>query len=263
MSLNVCHPYHLVDESPWPLLRAFGGFFLTTGLVIWFHSGNFWVFLLAIVSLVITAFQWWRDVRGESRYQGLHSGVVEIGLRWGIILFIVSEVFFFLSFFWTYFHIRLAPRTEIGGVWGPIGLEAIDPLRIPLLNTTVLIVSGISVTWAHHALIEGNHGELKLGLAITFMLGILFTGLQLMEYAETSFSMADRCYGSVFFIATGFHGVHVLVGTLFLISIYVRARKGQFRAIHHFGFEARAWYWHFVDVVWLFLYLFIYWWGRV
>ena len=173
------------------------------------------------------------------------------------------EVFFFLSFFWSYFHIRLAPSVDIGRKWCPLGISPLNPLDMPLLNTVILIVSGISVTWAHHALIEGNHQETQKGLIATCLLGVLFTGLQLIEYNETSFSIADGAYGSVFFIATGFHGFHVIVGTLFLITIYIRIGKGHLRPIHHFGFEARAWYWHFVDVVWLFLYLCIYWWGSM
>jgi len=263
MSNSVRHPYHLVDESPWPILRALGAFFLTTGLVIWFYSRRIGVICLGLVSLLLTSFQWWRDIRAEASYQGLHSGIVELGLRWGILLFIVSEIFFFLSFFWSYFHIRLAPSVDIGRRWCPLGIQPLNPLDMPLLNTVILIVSGISVTWAHHALIEGNHRETKRGLLITCVLGVLFTILQLIEYNETSFRMADGAYGSVFFIATGFHGLHVIVGTLFLIRIYIRLSKGQLSPIHHFGFEARAWYWHFVDVVWLFLYLCIYWWGRV
>lgn len=262
MSNFTRHPYHLVDESPWPFLRAFSSFFLTVGLVAWFDTSKIILLTFSLISLLLVSAQWWRDIRNERTFQGLHSNIVELGLRWGIILFIVSEIFFFISFFWCYFHIRLSPRVEVGGKWRPQGIEVLDPLAIPLLNTLVLIVSGISVTWRHHALLEGEHTQVLKGLEYTIILGIIFTFLQGLEYLETSFRIADRVYGSVFFIATGFHGLHVIVGTCFLIVSYFRILKGQITIKHHFGFEARAWYWHFVDVVWLFLYIFVYWWGR-
>ena len=171
--------------------------------------------------------------------------------------------FFFVRFFWAFFHRRLSPNIDVGSVWPPFGIKVFNPFQVPLLNTIVLISSGISVTWAHHALIIGNFTQTKLGLLITVILGIYFTILQGLEYFEASFTFADRIYGSTFFIATGFHGLHVLVGTLFLVVILYRHINYEFRIRHHFGFEAAAWYWHFVDVVWLFLYIIIYWWGRI
>lgn len=261
MSSTVNHPYHIVDESPWPVYGALGGLFLTTGIVSWFHLRDITLFRvgLSILSLVVT--QWWRDISREGSLQGHHSAVVELGLRWGILLFIVSELFFFLRFFWTFFHCSLAPRVELGGLWPPHGLTTFNHLQIPLLNTVVLVSSGIRVTWAHHALIEGNFSQVKLGLGVTVLLGIYFTFLQALEYVEASFSFADSAYGSTFFIATGFHGLHVLIGTAFLVVCYVRHVSFEFSPLHHFGFEAAAWYWHFVDVVWLFLYIVVYWWG--
>lgn len=175
-----------------------------------------------------------------------------------MLLFIVSEVFFFLSFFWAYFHIRLAPRVELGSAWAPLGVHPLNPLDMPLLNTVILVVSGVSVTWSHHRLIENDLTSAKTGLFLTVVLGAVFTVLQGAEYFEVRFSIADRVFGSVFFIATGFHGLHVLIGTIFLLVRFLRIKNNNFSATHHFGFEARAWYWHFVDVVWLFLYLFIY-----
>lgn len=263
MSNFLRHPYHLVDESPWPLLRAIRALFLTSGLLNWFNSNSLFLLSLSLLSLFLCSFQWWRDVRAEGAYQGLHTGIVELGLRWGIILFIISEIFFFLSFFWAYFHRRLAPSLEVGRLWPPTGVNCLNPIEMPLVNTIVLITSGIRVTWAHHRIIIKNHKETSLGLFLTILLGGIFTALQGIEYFETSFRFADSVYGSVFFIATGFHGLHVLVGSLFLLFCYVRLNKGQFRDKHHFGFEASAWYWHFVDVVWLFLYLVIYWWGSL
>jgi cytochrome c oxidase subunit 3 len=182
-------------------------------------------------------------------------------LRWGMVLFIISEVFFFLSFFWAFFHSSLSPSPELGRVWPPIGVEAFDPFTVPLLNTIVLLSSGISVTWAHHALIAGDHDSAFQGLLFTVILGLYFTILQAIEYLEARFRIADRVYGSSFFIATGFHGLHVIVGTTFLVVCLIRVSRAHFSKSHHFGFEAAAWYWHFVDVVWLFLYISIYWWG--
>ena len=262
MSNIVTHPYHIVDESPWPLYGAGGGMFLTTGLVAWFHYENSPLLLLGgIFLLILVVIQWWRDVGREGATQGLHTAVVELGLRWGILLFICSEVFFFLSFFWAYFQARLCPNIEVGSSWPPVGVEVFRAFGVPLLNTVVLVSSGVRVTWAHHSLIEGKIAGCTMGLGITVILGLYFTALQGLEYYEASFSFADGVYGSTFFIATGFHGLHVIVGTLFLGVSLFRHFGGEFRANHHFGFEAAAWYWHFVDVVWLFLYLAVYWWG--
>lgn len=261
MSNLVRHPYHLVDESPWPLISSLGAFFLTCGLVKWFHSPSISLVFIGLRLILISIVQWWRDVSCEGAFQGIHSSFVELGLRYGILLFIVSEILFFTSFFWAFFHRSLAPTVDIGATWPPLGISPFNPLEVPLLNTIVLLASGVSVTWAHHALIAGNHAQASKGLFITISLGLYFTFLQALEYYEASFRLADRVYGTTFFVATGFHGLHVIVGTLFLLVSAIRIRKGHFRASHHFGFEGAAWYWHFVDVVWLFLYVTIYWWG--
>lgn len=261
MSNLVRHSYHLVDESPWPILSSIAAFTLTVGLSKWFHTNSPLLAGLGLLCLLIIIIQWWRDVVCERTYQGLHSSIVELGMRWGIILFIVSEIFFFLSFFWAFFHSRLAPRIFIGGIWPPHGILVFDALEVPFLNTLILLSSGVRVTWRHHRLISGIHKEAFWGLIITVLLGIYFTALQALEYYEASFRIADSVYRSTFYIATGFHGLHVIVGTIFLIVSLYRIKKCHFRRTHHFGFEAAAWYWHFVDVVWLFLYLVIYWWG--
>lgn len=261
MSNLIRHPYHLVDESPWPLIRSIGAFFLTSGLIKWFHANSSSLIFIGLTIILVVIAQWWRDVSAEGANQGLHSSIVELGLRWGIILFIVSEVFFFVSFFWAFFHRSLAPDPEIGSVWPPYGIHPFNPFQVPLLNTIVLLASGVRVTWAHHAIIRGNLSSTITRLALTIILGIYFTCLQAIEYFEASFRIADRIYGSTFFVATGFHGLHVLVGTTFLAVCFIRLYQHQFRASHHFGFEAAAWYWHFVDVVWLFLYIWLYWWG--
>lgn len=255
------HAYHLVDIRPWPLTGSIRAMILTTGLVKWFHQFNIDLLVLGTLATVLTIIQWWRDITREGTYQGLHTRIVIKGLRWGIILFIVSEVLFFFSFFWAFFHRRLAPTVEIGICWPPLGIQPFNPFQIPLLNTTILLSSGATVTWAHHAIIESNHTQAIQRLALTVILGFYFTALQAFEYIEASFTIADSVYGSTFFVATGFHGLHVIIGSSFLTICWIRLYNCHFSSNHHFGFEAAAWYWHFVDVVWLFLYVFIYWWG--
>jgi cytochrome c oxidase subunit 3 len=262
MIIKSNHSFHLVDQRPWPLTAALGAIILTSGIVKWFHFFDITLILIGLTLLLITTYQWWRDISREGTYQGLHSNIVSKGLRWGIILFITSEVLFFFSFFWAFFHSSLSPTREIGLLWPPIGVSPFNALQVPLLNTIILLSSGVTVTWAHHSLIENNHSQTFQGLLLTIILGIYFTILQGLEYWEASFSISDSVYGATFFVATGFHGLHVLIGTTFLVVCLLRHNKCQFSSSHHFGFEAAAWYWHFVDVVWLFLYIRIYWWGR-
>nr|YP_009653374.1 cytochrome c oxidase subunit III [Gasterophilus inermis]QCG71507.1 cytochrome c oxidase subunit III [Gasterophilus inermis] len=261
MSTHSNHPFHLVDYSPWPLTASIGAMTMVSGLVKWFHQYDVSLFLLGNIIVILTVYQWWRDVSRESTFQGLHTYVVTIGLRWGMILFILSEVLFFVSFFWAFFHSSLAPTVELGLMWPPMGITPFNPFQVPLLNTVILLTSGITVTWAHHSLMEGNHSQATQGLFFTVMLGVYFTSLQAYEYLEAPFTIADSVYGSTFFMATGFHGIHVLIGTTFLTICLIRHLNNHFSKNHHFGFEAAAWYWHFVDIVWLFLYVSIYWWG--
>jgi len=255
------HPFHLVDFSPWPITGSIGALSLTAGLVSWFHGYGTTPIVIGLSLILFTIYQWWRDVVREGTIIGLHTSFVTVGLRWGIILFIISEIIFFFAFFWAFFHRSLAPAPEIGCVWPPEGIVTIHYLSVPLLNTVVLLVSGISVTWAHHAIVENIKCTVIASLIITVFLGLYFTYLQASEYLEASFSIADRVYGSTFFVTTGFHGLHVLIGTTFLFACLMRAKSHHFSTGHHLGFEAAAWYWHFVDVVWLLLYVFIYWWG--
>lgn len=255
------HAYHIVNPSPWPLTGALSALLLTFGLVIWFHYNSTILLSLGLLTNILTIYQWWRDIIREGTYQGHHTPIVQKGLRYGIILFIVSEVFFFAGFFWAFYHSSLVPTHDLGGCWPPTGITPLNPLEVPLLNTSVLLASGVSITWAHHSLIEGNRNHINQALLITILLGLYFTILQASEYFETSFSISDGIYGSTFFIATGFHGLHVIIGSTFLIVCLLRQLKFHFTSKHHFGFEAAAWYWHFVDVVWLFLYVSIYWWG--
>nr|WNH21703.1 cytochrome c oxidase subunit III [Aulostomus maculatus] len=255
------HPYHMVDPSPWPLTGAAGAFLMTSGLAAWFHSQSTLLLATGTAILLLTMYQWWRDIIREGTYLGHHTPPVQKGLRYGMILFITSEVFFFLGFFWAFYHSSLAPTPELGGAWPPTGISPLDPMEVPLLNTAVLLASGVTVTWAHHSLIEQNRRQAIHALALTILLGFYFTFLQALEYHEAPFTIADGVYGSTFFVATGFHGLHVIIGSTFLAICLYRQIKYHFTSQHHFGFEAAAWYWHFVDVVWLFLYASIYWWG--
>nr|WIL79828.1 cytochrome c oxidase subunit III [Clerus klapperichi]WIL79866.1 cytochrome c oxidase subunit III [Clerus dealbatus] len=258
---NKNHPFHLVDYSPWPILGAFSAMTVMMGMIKWFHLYNNNLLLLGFLIMTLIMYQWWRDIVREGTYQGLHTYKVTLGLRWGMILFITSEVFFFISFFWGFFHNSLAPAIEIGMNWPPLGIKPFNPIQIPLMNTLILLTSGLTVTWAHHSLMENNYKQALQGLFFTVILGIYFTMLQAYEYLEAPFTISDATYGSSFFMATGFHGIHVIIGTTFLLICLIRHYFNHYSSIHHFGFEAAAWYWHFVDVVWLFLYISVYWWG--
>jgi cytochrome c oxidase subunit III len=274
------HPYHLVNPSPWPALGSLGAFILAMSAVVGMHpdifgqgfenfakSVHWWIVVPGFIVVLATMWWWWSDVIVESRKY--HNAVVSLGLRYGMILFIASEVLFFAAFFWAFFDAALYPgspempgRTEAtGGIWPPKGIHVIQPFDLPFMNTLILLLSGTTVTWAHHSLLEGNKRDAVRGLLITVLLGACFTGIQLFEYAHAPFGFTDNIYTSTFFMATGFHGFHVFIGTTFLLVCLFRAMKGQFTPKQHFGFEAAAWYWHFVDVVWLFLFFCIYWWG--
>nr|YP_009144471.1 cytochrome c oxidase subunit III [Metaphire californica]AKJ52257.1 cytochrome c oxidase subunit III [Metaphire californica]BDQ43541.1 cytochrome c oxidase subunit 3 [Metaphire californica] len=254
-------PFHLVEYSPWPLTSSLGAFTLAIGLASWFHGYGMTCFLIAILLIIMSMYQWWRDVVREGTYMGHHTSPVSVGLRWGMILFITSEVMFFFAFFWAFFHSSLAPTPEIGCSWPPTGISPLNPFSVPLLNTAVLLASGVTVTWAHHSLMGGERTNAIQALTLTVMLGAYFTVLQAGEYVAAPFTIADSVYGTTFFVATGFHGLHVLIGSSFLLICLLRTMLHHFSNGHHFGFEAAAWYWHFVDVVWICLYLCIYWWG--
>ncbi len=300
------HDYHLVDPSPWPVLASVGAFLMAIGAITWMRtvSGDAesglrifglllrgpTIFFVGAASVVAVAFVWWRDVIREA-HKGDHTPVVQLHLRYGMILFIASEVMFFVAWFWAYFDAALFPnevasllnnkeavglvkRNELlGGQWPPVAVKAtealvpgnfkgtFDPWGLPLVNTLILLLSGTTVTWAHHALLENDRKGLIWGLVLTVVLGVLFTACQAYEYMHAAFSYSGHIYGSTFFMATGFHGAHVIIGTIFLFVCLMRALAGHFSPKQHFGFEAAAWYWHFVDVVWLFLFAAIYVWG--
>ena len=265
------HDYHLVDPSPWPAIGGVAAFILALGAIMWFKEVNagIWLLPVGILAVVYTMVMWWRDVIVEAEYQGHHTPVVQLHLRYGMILFIASEVMFFVAWFWAFFDASLysgeaiqAARVEhTGGHWPPDGVATFDPWHLPLVNTLILLTSGTTVTWAHHALQHNDREGLKWGLICTIALGVLFTCVQVYEYAHAGFGFSENIYGATFFMATGFHGFHVIIGTIFLTVCLFRALAGHFKPEQHFGFEAAAWYWHFVDVVWLFLFACIYVWG--
>ena len=274
------HDYHLVDPSPWPIVGSIAVFIMAIGAITWmrhwFAAAPF-VFALGAAGVLYTMLGWWRDVTREATYQGHHTLVVQISHRYGMILFIASEVMFFVAWFWAYFNTALFPadvhqagtelvgmvqrNTTLGGVWPPKGIETFDPWHLPLLNTLILLTSGTTCTWAHHALLENDREGLKWGLILTIVLGLFFTAVQGYEYSHAAFAYSGNVYGATFFMATGFHGAHVIIGTTFLIVCLIRANAGHFTPTQHLGFEFAAWYWHFVDVVWLFLFACIYVWG--
>ena len=259
------HPFHIVDNSPWPYVGSIGALALTSGSVLYFHKyeGGGLLSLAGFILILLVMLVWWRDVIREASFQGHHTLAVQKGLQMGVLLFILSEVIFFISFFWGFFHSALGPDINLGAVWPPVGISVLDPFEVPLLNTAILLTSGATVTWSHHALISGDRLNTILGLFLTVILGLVFTALQGLEYVEASFTIADSAYGTTFFVATGFHGLHVIIGTTFLAVCLWRIVNHHFTKHHHAGFEAAAWYWHFVDVVWLFLFCSIYWWGSL
>lgn len=257
------HPFHIVDPSPWPFIASIFAFNSALSAVLYFHvfkMGKFFLFM-SLVFLFLIMFMWWRDVIRESLYEGHHTGLVQQGLRYGVVLFIISEIFFFVAFFWAFFHNSISPAVEIGSVWPPKGINVLNPWNIPFLNTLILLLSGCTVTWCHHAITANKKQQSILSLILTILLATIFTTLQAHEYSIADFRLSDGIYGSTFYMATGFHGFHVLIGTIALSVCLIRLIKNQLTIQHHFGFESSAWYWHFVDVVWLFLFVSIYWWG--
>ena len=257
------HPFHLVSPSPWPLNTSITLFTLTCSGVLTMHgfsfSSNF--LLLAFILLISSMSLWWRDVIAEGTYLGNHTLAVQRGLNMGVALFIVSEALFFLAIFWAFFHSALSPTVELGAQWPPMGIEAINPFELPLLNTVILLSSGVTVTYAHHSLIQGNRSGTLYGLVATVLLAVIFTGFQAVEYNVSSFTISDGAFGSCFYFGTGFHGLHVMIGTAFIAVGLWRVLAYHSTDNHHLGLESSILYWHFVDVVWLFLFVSIYYWG--
>jgi cytochrome c oxidase subunit 3 len=204
---------------------------------------------------------WWRDVIREALFENQHTIIVQKGLKLGMVLFIISEIMFFFAFFWGFFHSSIAPVFNIGSVWPPKAISILNTYTIPLTNTFFLLTSGVTITWAHHALLSRSKKSTIIGLFFTIILACLFSGLQGLEYLNSPFNISDSIYGSCFYLATGFHGFHVFVGLIALFISFVRIILNHFTNKHHFGFESAIWYWHFVDIVWLFLFINVYWWS--
>lgn len=257
------HAFHLVDPSIMPIITSMGALTMTIGGVLYFHGYSFGYPTLAfgLISVLTCMFLWWRDIVAEGTLEGVHTNIVQLGLRYGMILFIVSEVMFFFAFFWAFFAASLTPTVELGNIWPPKGIHTFNALDVPLLNTLILLCSGVTITYSHHAITAGDKAKAVWGLILTIVLAIIFTFFQVFEYCTAPFVISDGIYGSTFYMATGFHGFHVFIGTVFLTVCLIRLILNHFTSTHHFGFEAGAFYWHFVDVVWLFLYVAVYLWG--
>ena len=257
------HPFHLVSPSPWPLLTCFSLLALTTSGVLTMHTFNSveLILTLALVSLIYSMSLWFRDIISEATYLGNHTLAVQKGLNMGVALFIASEALFFLAIFWTFFHSALSPTSEMGSLWPPVGVDAVNPFELPLLNTIILLSSGVTITYAHHCIIKGKRNGSLYGTLLTVILAIIFTGMQGVEYLSSAFTFSDGTYGSCFYFGTGFHGFHVIIGTAFIAVGLWRVLAYHSTENHHLGLESSILYWHFVDVVWLFLFASVYYWG--
>jgi cytochrome c oxidase subunit 3 len=262
--ISTLHPYHLVDPSPWPILAALGAFMTTTGAVLYMHKfkGGWDLLINGLVLIIFIMFVWWRDVIREGTFENKHNSVVQKGLRLGMILFIISEIMFFFAFFWAFFHSSIAPVFDIGGVWPPAAISLISAYALPLTNTVFLLTSGASITWGHHAIFAQAKKHSLVAIIHTISLAIFFLILQSIEYIKAPFNISDGIFGSCFYMLTGFHGFHVLVGTIGLIVALIRTVLNHFTTTHHVGLESTIWYWHFVDVVWLLLYISVYCWSN-
>ncbi len=255
------HSYHMVERSPWPVVGASGALGVALGVIVYMHYRVIIVLIIGVITVIGTMVGWWRDIIREATYKGEHTRRVRQGIVYGIILFIVSEVCLFVSLFWAYIHNGLSPAVEIGNVWPPIGIQAMLANGVPLVNTVVLLSSGATITIGHHGIISRRYKEAIIGISVTVLLGGLFSLLQYMEYKGASYTIADSVYGSAFYITTGAHGLHVLIGSIFIGVCLCRLIVGQYSSSHLVGFEGSVWYWHFVDIVWLCLYIIMYWWG--
>jgi len=262
-SIFQSHPFHLVSPSPWPLQTSLSLFAaaVTGALSMHSFSNGHNVFFVALILVVFSMSFWFRDVIAEGTFLGNHTLAVQKGLNLGIILFIVSEALFFLAIFWAFFHSALTPTVELGAQWPPLGIEPVNPFELPLLNTVILLSSGATITYAHHSLIQSKRAGSLYGCIITVILASIFTGFQGIEYSYSAFTISDGAFGTCFYFGTGFHGLHVLIGTAFLTVGLWRILAYHFTNNHHLGLEGGILYWHFVDLVWILLYVSVYYWG--
>lgn len=254
------HPFHIIDPSPWPAVGAGAAFITALGGVNVMHNESSWLFAAGLALVIITMVGWWRDVIRESIVDKAHTGPVRHGLRLGMGMFITSEVMFFVAFFWAYFHNAFLISPVIDNTWPPPGIELLHAVGLPLINTVILVTSGFVLMWARGGLATGDRKRLLIGLGVTPLLGFIFIALQIIEYGVAAFSFDSGIYASAFYMATGFHGFHVFVGAVTLSVMFFRALAGHFTEEKHIGLEAAEWYWHFVDVVWIFLFVFFYVW---
>lgn len=258
---NVNHPYHLVDPSPWPLVTSLGALIVAIGAALFVHEYGIWTLILGLGLLIYAITGWFGDVIDEGTYQKKHTKAVDRGLCYGMILFIVTEAMLFAGLFWGFFDASLFPTESIGHVWPPKTIHPIEPFKIPYLNTLILLLSGTSLTWSYTSLMNHQQREAEHGLLVTIVLGFLFTLIQAYEFWTAPFSFKDGIYASHFYMLTGFHGAHVIIGIGFLTVCLLRMKKGHFSPTNSLGFQAATWYWHFVDAVWLLVFAFLYWWG--
>nr|ABB92704.1 cytochrome c oxidase subunit III [Vanhornia eucnemidarum] len=258
---NYNHPFHMTSNSPWPLIMSTNVMNLMLNIFIWMNFSNFIPMIMGMFSILLIMFQWWRDLIRESLFQGSYTTMIYNNMKFCMLLFISSELMFFISFFWTYFHSFLSPNIEIGMQWPPMNISPFNPFNIPLMNTIILISSSSTITWSHHAMLNNKYNSSILSMMSTITLSMIFMYFQYLEYSNSKFSINDSIYGSIFFMTTGFHGTHVIIGSIFLSINLIRMMNKQFSSHNHFGMEASIWYWHFVDMIWLFLFMLIYWWS--
>lgn len=260
--IKINQPYFILNLSPWPILTALNTFNLIISNIIIINFKFNLISLINFLIIIIISILWWRDVIRERTFQGNHNFFIINLIKFRIILFIISEIFLFISFFWNFLHNSLAPSIELGLNWPPKNIIFFNPLLIPLLNTIILLTSRFTITLTHFYLLNNSKKKTIIFINLTIILSIYFLILQALEYNQATFTFSDSIFGSSFYIATGFHGLHVIIGTIFLIINLLRILKLHFSFIHHIRFELAAWYWHFIDIIWLFLYITFYWWNN-
>jgi len=255
--------FHVLEPSLWPFFLAFGLFFFVTGLAFSMHYviTGYYVLIIGLAIIIVTSIFWFLDISREAVVVGYHSKIVRQGLKLGFLFFITSEIMLFFGFFWAFFHSALCPSIEVGTIWPPVGLQVIPVFEFPLFNTFVLIISGFSVTWVHRAISLGSFKNAVDGFVLTILLGLFFVFLQVLEYFESTFNLQDGAYSSAFFMLTGLHGCHVIVGVCFLFVCFISLLNNHFLTNHYIRLVFAIWYWHFVDIVWIILFLSVYCWG--